>query len=212
MIKKIFFILLTLLVTVSPIFGKTQDVDILKSRNSKSATMNGKKYHYDIENSIYIGKFNGVQSYIAFIKPQNKPNKTFVGYFNPISGDKIINAYNGLLNAFKDNENFIQMNDARWISSYTDIDFNNVKNCHYPIQHGVKDSMNMYIVDGTSMQAIAGSKSCVYIRQTRDDVNAAFYPVPNIKQLPEKFTAIHLCPRNKVVSGTFYKIWGLTKK
>ena len=104
MIKKIFFILLTLLVTVSPIFGKTQDVDILKSRNSKSATMNGKKYHYDIENSIYIGKFNGVQSYIAFIKPQNKPNKTFVGYFNPISGDKIINAYNGLLNAFKDSQ------------------------------------------------------------------------------------------------------------
>lgn len=126
MIKKIFFILLTLLVTIFPIFGKTQDVDILKSRNIKSATMNGKKYHYDIENSIYIGKFNGVQSYIAFIKPQNKPNKTFVGYFKPISGDKIINAYNGLLSAFKDNENFIQMNDARWISSYTDIDFN----CH----------------------------------------------------------------------------------
>ena len=60
MIKKIFFILLTLLVTIFPIFGKTQDVDILKSRNIKSATMNGKKYHYDIENSIYIGKFNGV--------------------------------------------------------------------------------------------------------------------------------------------------------
>ena len=96
--------------------------------------------------------------------------------------------------------------------SYTDIDFNNVKNCHYPIQHGVKDSMNMYIVDGTSMQAIIGYKSCVYIRQTRDDVNAAFYPAPNIAQLPEKFTAIHLCPRNKVASGTFYKIWGLTKK
>lgn len=32
MIKKIFFILLTLLVTVSPIFGKTQDVDILKKQ------------------------------------------------------------------------------------------------------------------------------------------------------------------------------------
>ena len=96
--------------------------------------------------------------------------------------------------------------------SYTDIDFNNVKNCHYPIQHGVKDSMNMYVVDGTSMRAIVGSKSCVYIRQTRDDVNAAFYPASNIAQLPEKFTAIHLCPRNKVASGTFYKIWGLTKK
>ena len=96
--------------------------------------------------------------------------------------------------------------------SYTDIDFNNVKNCHYPIQHGVKDSMNMYIVDGTSMQAIVGYKSCVYIRQTREDIDYAFYPASNIAQLPEKFTAIHLCPRNKVVSGTFYKIWGLTKK
>ena len=102
--------------------------------------------------------------------------------------------------------------DIKSGASYTDIDFNNVKNCHYPIQHGVKDGMNMYIVDGTSMQAIIGSKSCVYIRQTRDDVNAAFYPATNIEQLPEKFTAIHLCPRNKVVSGTFYKIWGLTKK
>ena len=96
--------------------------------------------------------------------------------------------------------------------SYTDIDFNNVPNVHYPIQHGVKDSMNMYIVDGTSMRAIVGLKSYVYIRQTRDDVNAAFYPAPNIEQLPEKITAIHLCPRNKVKTGTFYKIWGLTKK
>ena len=96
--------------------------------------------------------------------------------------------------------------------SYTDIDFNNVKNCHYPIQHGVKDSMNMYIVDGTSMQAIVGHKSCVYIRQTREDIDYAFFPASNIAQLPEKFTAIHLCPRNKVASGTFYKIWGLTKK
>ena len=96
--------------------------------------------------------------------------------------------------------------------SYTDIDFNNVPNVHYPIQHGVKDSMNMYVVDGTSMRAIAGSKSCVYIRQTRDDVNAAFYPASNIERLPEKITAIHLCPRNKVTTGTFYKIWGLTKK
>ena len=102
--------------------------------------------------------------------------------------------------------------DIKSGASYTDIDFNNVKNCHYPIQHGVKDGMNMYVVDGTSMRAIVGTKSCVYIRQTRDDVNAAFYPAPNIEQLPEKITAIHLCPRNKVVSGTFYKIWGLTKK
>lgn len=102
--------------------------------------------------------------------------------------------------------------DIKSGASYTDIDFNNVKNCHYPIQHGVKDSMNMYIVDGTSMQAIVGYKSCVYIRQTREDIDYAFYPAANIAQLPEKFTAIHLCPRNKVVSGTFYKIWGLTKK
>ena len=109
-------------------------------------------------------------------------------------------------------DGLVVWSDIKSGASYTDIDFNNVKNCHYPIQHGVKDSMNMYIVDGTSMQAIVGSKSCVYIRQTRDDVNAAFYPAPNIEQLPEKFTAIHLCPRNKVVSGTFYKIWGLTKK
>ena len=102
--------------------------------------------------------------------------------------------------------------DIKSGASYTDIDFNNVPNVHYPIQHGVKDSMNMYIVDGTSMRAIVGLKSCVYIRQTRDDVNAAFYPDPNIARLPEKITAIHLCPRNKVKTGTFYKIWGLTKK
>lgn len=102
--------------------------------------------------------------------------------------------------------------DIKSGASYTDIDFNNVPNVHYPIQHGVKDSMNMYIVDGTSMRAIVGLKSCVYIRQTRDDVNAAFYPAPNIARLPEKITAIHLCPRNKVKTGTFYKIWGLTKK
>lgn len=102
--------------------------------------------------------------------------------------------------------------DIKSGASYTDIDFNNVENCHYPIQHGVKDSMNMYVVDGTSIRAIVGSKSCVYIRQTRDDVNAAFYPASNIAQIPEKITAIHLCPRNKVTSGTFYKIWGLTKK
>ncbi len=102
--------------------------------------------------------------------------------------------------------------DIKSGASYTDIDFNNVPNVHYPIQHGVKDSMNMYIVDGTSMRAIVGLKSCVYIRQTRDDVNAAFFPASNIAQLPEKITAIHLCPRNKVTTGTFYKIWGLTKK
>ena len=102
--------------------------------------------------------------------------------------------------------------DIKSGASYTDIDFNNVPNVHYPIQHGVKDGMNMYVVDGTSMRAIVGYKSCVYIRQTRDDVNAAFYPASNIEQLPEKITAIHLCPRNKVVTGTFYKIWGLTKK
>ena len=102
--------------------------------------------------------------------------------------------------------------DIKSGASYTDIDFNNVPNVHYPIQHGVKDGMNMYVVDGTSMRAIVGLKSCVYIRQTRDDVNAAFYPTSNIAQLPEKITAIHLCPRNKVTTGTFYKIWGLTKK
>ena len=102
--------------------------------------------------------------------------------------------------------------DIKSSVSYTDIDFNNVSNVHYPIQHGVKDSMNMYVVDGTSMRAIVGDKSCVYIRQTRDDVNAVFFPASNIARLPEKITAIHLCPRNKVVSGTFYKIWGLTKK
>lgn len=126
MIKKIFFILFTIFISVSPLIGKTQDESILKGRNIKPAKMMGRKYHYDNDNSIYIGKFNGVQSYIAFIKPQNKPNKTFVGYFNPINGNKIISTYNGLLNAFKDNKNFVQANDARWISSYTDIDFN----CH----------------------------------------------------------------------------------
>lgn len=102
--------------------------------------------------------------------------------------------------------------DIKSSASYTDIDFNNVIGAHYPIQHGKKDSMNMYIADGTSMRAILGSASTVYIRQTREDINEAFFPDSAIVRLPEKFTAINLCPRNKVASGTFYKIWGLTKK
>ena len=102
--------------------------------------------------------------------------------------------------------------DIKSGASYTDIGFNNSQINYYPIQHGKKDSMNMYITDGTSMRAILGSASAVYIRQTREDVNDAFFPASNISQLPEKFTAINICPRLKVVSGTFYKIWGLTKK
>ena len=96
--------------------------------------------------------------------------------------------------------------------SYTDIKFNDIKNFYFPAPHGVKTSMSVYITDGQSMRAIRDGGSNVYIKQTRADVNEAFYPTESIADIPEKFTSVHLCPRNKVASGTFYKIWGLTKK
>lgn len=96
--------------------------------------------------------------------------------------------------------------------SYTDIKFNGIQNFYFPFPHGVKTSMSVYITDGQSMRAIRDGGSNVYIKQTRADVNEAFFPAEFIADIPEKLTSIHLCPRYKVASGTFYKIWGLTKK
>ena len=109
-------------------------------------------------------------------------------------------------------DGIVVWSDVKSGASYTDIKFNGIQNFYFPFPHGVKTSMSVYITDGKSMRAISNGGSNVYIKQTRADVNEAFYPFDSIANIPEKLTSVHLCPRNNVVSGTFYKIWGLTKK
>lgn len=109
-------------------------------------------------------------------------------------------------------DGIVVWSDIKSGASYTDIKFNGIQNFYFPFPHGVKTSMSVYITDGKSMRAIRDGNSNVYIKQTRADINEAFFPPEFIRDIPEKLTSIHLCPRYKVVSGTFYKIWGLTKK
>ena len=98
--------------------------------------------------------------------------------------------------------------------SYTDITFNGQTGMYaHEISHGKKDVMNLYLTDGSAMVVCAGTGTTKwYYKQTYADTSNSFYPAPQMSGLPNKFRSVLLCSSKNITAGTFYKVWGLTKK
>ena len=100
--------------------------------------------------------------------------------------------------------------DAKSASSYTTFNFNGYTN--YPIEmtHGNKNSLSVYITDGTTMSIIIDRVRNI-IKQSYADTGNIFYPDAIFQRVPEKFTSFKI-GADGIASVKFYKAWGLTRK
>lgn len=124
-------------------------------------------------------------------------------------------------NAF-DVDGIIVWTDIKSNVSYTSIAFNNRATAanpashpyHYGLSHGVGSVFNLYLcgANNTFLQLLADGTLRFYKKQNKDVDGIDFNPVVNIQDVPSSITAICLSSQHIILSGTFYKVWGLKKK
>lgn len=124
-------------------------------------------------------------------------------------------------NAF-DVDGIIVWTDIKATVSYTSIAFNNRATVahpaghpyHYGLSHGIGSAFNLYLcgANNTFLQLLADGTLKLYKKQNKGVDGIDFYPAENIEDVPSSITAICLSSQHNILSGTFYKVWGLKKK
>lgn len=124
-------------------------------------------------------------------------------------------------NAF-DVDGIIVWTDIKSNVSYTGIAFNNHATAanptshlyHYELSHGNRSAFNLYLcgANNTFLQLVADGTLKLYKKQKKDVDGIGFNPHANIQDVPSSITAICLSSQYPILSGTFYKVWGLKKK
>ena len=104
--------------------------------------------------------------------------------------------------------------DVKSNVTYSRILFNQTSSAYeYNFSHANKDSMSVYIRDRSTMMCAPAGQPVQYMYKQlhADTPGASFFPNAGIQAAAGKFTAVKF-PSNGGLSGTFYKVWGLTKK
>ena len=104
--------------------------------------------------------------------------------------------------------------DVKSNVTYSRILFNQTSPAYeYNFSHANKASMSVYIRDRSTMMCAPAGQPVQYMYKQlhADTPGASFFPNAEIQAAAGKFTAVKF-PSNGGLSGTFYKVWGLTKK